>query len=219
MLRHFSFAGMQRCGNHAVIDWWMRHFKGWYFRNNIIGLNPKYKPCQTDTKGDYQNRVRIDSWENYDPASLTISHHSEPLIIIARDPYNWWASWYQYTWPNPNVEKLPREDTIEWYLRYFDYAADKRVTRFVCFNAWASNHVYRREIERAWNLPEMDDTGSQNAIGQEGSMRPTNIETVNERWKEHIHSPAYRDPILKYRSRFEEIAECYFNMEPPEAFA
>lgn len=223
MLRHFSFAGMQRCGNHAIINWWMGHFPGYLFRNNILGLTCKHQAAQSDVLGDYHQRIRIDSWENYAPASLTISNHSEPLIVILRDPYNWWASWYRYGMPNPNVQYLPRPQTILWYLKYVEYARS-HPEQWVSFNQWFQSDEYRRSLEHRYDMVESDETLEQlpkfdfgvgstfNAREYDG--RAQQMKVLN-RWEQVKDDPHFYEP-LRANPQLADIARDLFDFEPPK---
>lgn len=221
MLRHFSFAGMQRSGNHAVIHWWMQHFEGSRFRNNILGLSCKDKCAQFHVHGDYTKQVRVDSWENYPPRDIHLSGNSEPLVVILRDPYNWWASWFDFFYGNPNVLGMPRRDTIPMYLKYVEYARDYPNST-VIFNKWFSSPDYRRTLEQDWKLNHSDaglNKVSELCCGSSFDAYNFQAEAqqmkVLERYKRVLHLPAYTQPLLDY-PELADISRELFDLEPPE---
>jgi len=218
--QYFSFAGMQRSGNHAIINWWLRHFPGYCFRNNILGISFEEKAAQYENYHPYQsNGICVDSWENYDPAAIGVFMNSTPVIAILRDPYNWWASWFAYRIPNPNVHYVPREKTIELYLNYVDYA---RWNYFINFNFWFSSPVYRRSIEKQWEMSTCDDgmekipdigSGSTfDGMLYQGRAQEMSVLT---RYKTVQHLPAYYKPLQQH-PELANISREFFNMEPPE---
>ncbi len=221
MPRHFSFAGMQRSGNHAIIEWLCGHFNGHRHRNNIMGLSCKDKAAQFDTDGDYTTHVRVDSWENFEPLKITISNNSEPLVVIVRDPYNWWASWFSFVYKNPNIQFAPLEGVMGSYLAYIEYARSFP-DRCVIFNRWFGSRAYRRRLEHRWNLGESDQSLNQVAGLGGGSSFDLNAfhnraqkMNVLKRYESVMHIPDYIEPLRKY-PELADISRELFELEPPE---
>jgi len=221
MIRHFSFAGMQRVGNHAIINWWLSHFDGYVCRNNILGLSCKDQSAQLSIKGKPATQIRLDSWENYDPELIQISPRSEPLIILVRDPYNWWASWFGYTIPNPVVHNMFRQDTIPMYLAYIKYIRE-HPNACIIFNHWFSSSEYRREIESHYELGPPVDT-SLNCVTTVGASTFDAIYeyqgraqdmAVLTRYEQVRHQPDYYEPLRQY-PELADIAREVFDFEPP----
>jgi hypothetical protein len=220
-MRHFSFLGMQRAGNHAVIGWWLRHFEAWWFRNNIMGPNPKYRAAQEERSGDYHKRIRVDSWEALSPSDIHISPSSEPLIVIIRDPFNWWASWFRYRLVNLHVKFNKRTETIDWYLKHIEYA-QKYPSCCINYNKWFVSSDYRRSVEREWNLEESDDGldhvsslgegSSFDGMAYQGMARQMGVLT---RYEHVMHLPDYVEP-LRARPELADISREIFDLDPPE---
>ena len=220
MSRHFSFAGMQRSGNHAIINWWLNHFGGWHFRNNILGKTHRCRAAQIETFGVGTVLNHCDSWENYDPTTIKISRASEPLVVILRDPYNWFASWFNYGIPNPNSKGVPRIDTIKWYLKYVEYAK-ANVKQVIIYNRWFSSFEYRRGIESRFDMMG-SDVGLNNVseIGNQGSFDGGGFHgraqemAVLTRFERVMAFPAYRQPLQAY-PELADISRELFDLEPP----
>ena len=221
MTRHFSFAGMQRSGNHAIMDWWSGHFPARTLRNNILGLSCKNECAQRDQDGDYNERIKIDSWENYSPTEIKISNNSEPLIVVLRDPYNWWASLFNFSSPNANLVGVPLDGVIEYYLHYVAYASSFPNCRII-FNHWFLSGNYRRDTEECWDLCESDKGLNHVAEVCCGSSfdgyayqdQAQNMKVL-ELHKAVQHLPAYYQP-LRNHPELADISRELFDFEPPE---
>jgi hypothetical protein len=224
MKNYYSFAGMQRVGNHAIVNWWMKHFSSWSVRNNILGLRYNDPAAQTTDIGS-DNVVQIDTWENYDPNDIIVCRLSEPIIVIIRDPYNWWASWFQYTIPNQNIQAIDRDKTIDWYIRYVEYARNTK--RWISFNNWFADTDYRRSLERQYGLQE-SDAGLQELmrsnnefIGNGSTFDRTRYHKnaqhmkVLTRYQKFLADDKYLTP-LRQHLELADIARELFNMEPPK---
>jgi hypothetical protein len=211
---------MQRSGNHAVIGWWRKHLDSWEFRNNILGTMHIDKAAQNE-HGGTPPWDRIDSWENYIPRQIKIHQDSEELIIVIRDPWNWWASWCAYPIPNPNVQHMPRVNTINMYLRYAEYARE-HPGLVVNFNKWFADAEYRRTLERGWGLRESDaGLNSISSIGSgstfDGQRFQNNAQQMKvlTRYKAMASSPGYLEGLRQY-PELQDVSRELFDMEPPK---
>ncbi len=221
MIRHFSFAGMQRCGNYAIIAWWHKHFNGYRFRNNILGVSCKAKAAQYKFDGLYSEQIRIDSWENFPPRQIQISNNSEPLIVVLRDPYNWWASWFKYIYLNPNIHSTSTDDVINAYLSYVDYATTFPNVSII-FNAWFQSADYRRQLETFWKLNESDiglnevsKLGCGSSFDKYAFQGCAQKMRVLNRYETVMYFPAYREPLREH-PELADISRELFDFEPPE---
>lgn len=116
---YIRFAGLKRSGNHAVINWVIRHFTGNIcFRNNVGSLgrlnnlqcnaiealtDPERNPVNLDSK--CHKSLFLASFEDFDPQDVFrmsmirdySKHCNHQLsrfiqIVILRDPFNYYAS-------------------------------------------------------------------------------------------------------------------------------
>lgn len=223
MTRHFSFAGMQRSGNHAIINWWRSHFGGYTHRNNILTPSFNTNCSQAFIDGKQEDRVKIDSWENFNPADIQTNPKSEPLVVILRDPYNWWASWYQFNEPDHNVRDISRKQTIPMYLAYIDYARklpNRLPHNNIVFNKWFQFSDYRRSLEDCWHMPESDK--NLHSVGNIGDstfdMRRFDGQAhkmkVLSRYKHVMNDPDYYEPLRRH-PELADISRELFDFEPP----
>lgn len=247
---HFSFCGMQRSGNHAIIEWLLNHFNYYSHRNNILGFHYTDKPAQIYEQISDNNTVEchIDSWENYYPGriqtlkkehdnffSFSSSSSSDssfttsifPLIVILRDPYNWWASYYRFPILNPNVLNQPREYAITKYIAHAEYikkSTKKIYNNYISYNKWVNNYDYRREIEERYGLKKSDV--GMNKVSETSKFGSTfdrfayqnkaNKMKIEERWKKVIGDWRYTEALALYKEKLADISRELCDFEPPK---
>jgi hypothetical protein len=215
---------MQRSGNHAIINWVAGHFNGHTIRNNLLGLSYDSHCDNVDILPGYKVRpktriptlIHVDAWENYNPSSIRIAPHSEPLMVILRDPYNWFASWIQC---KHKVDSS--ESGLAWYLTYLQYVINQG-NPFICFNRWFVSEEYRRGLEHFLDLCESDDNLQRVAANGGGSSfddtqydgRAQDM-AVLSRFEQVMHLPAYKEPLRKYPD-LADISRELFDFEPPQ---
>lgn len=226
----YSFAGMQRVGNHATINWWMKHFSAWVVRNNILGLRYDDEAAQSQNgintvSVEQTEEVHIDTWENYFPNDIFVHPDSKRLIVIIRDPYNWWASWFKYTIKNPNIQDVALDQTIDSYMAYVDYA--RTTNRWISFNRWFSDVNYRRSLECSYGLRK-SDVGLQELMYNKNEFigngstfdgvlyhnQAQNMKVLT-RYERFLDDDEYITP-LRQHPELADVARELFNMEPPK---
>ncbi|WP_204104516.1 MULTISPECIES: hypothetical protein [Spirulina sp. CCY15215] len=177
----FQVCGIQRSGNHALINWIISQqpLKTCFINGVFPDQNPweqnwgisyrnfDYWPGHRDLAGALVSKqLLICSYENY--ALDKIDRHRSQLLVdvgksqevcsvlILRDPYNTFASWLKAGWD------VTAEITEMWkvYAREFigqtSYLQNQTVT--INFNTWFASQEYRRQLAHALNL-EFTDRG------------------------------------------------------------
>lgn len=218
----FSFIGMQRSGNHAVIEWFLSHFDSYLFRNNILmktysGMESQVIRYNYDEKNLPQ--CIVESWENFAAEEIEIHPDSYPIVLILRDPWNWWASWFRFHIPNPNVHNIQRVNTIPMYISHANFAR-KYPEQTILFNKWFADVNYRREIESRYGLKENDSTiNTVSKFGSGSTFDSLNMDgkaqnmKVLERYKKVLHLRDYVVPLRRFPELC-DISKELFNMEP-----
>tara|TARA_R100001126_G_C4860695_1_gene167167 strand:+ start:62 stop:844 length:783 start_codon:yes stop_codon:yes gene_type:complete len=200
------FAGMKRSGNHAIINWVVQNnFESLVYANNIVGVGP-------------------DSWHVYDAEyilprmidRLLLSVEHCPVsdysmfdpILIARDPYNWLASWISHT--HFNLENLERD--IEVYIE--NLSCD---TPVISFNDWFSHRSYRDRIGQQLGIVNTDASiNGVTSFGKGSSFDKKSFDgkaqqmKVLQRWSRMTENKTYRDAIKNYDTEFRDICREYF---------
>ncbi|NEP09386.1 MAG: hypothetical protein F6K14_03940 [Symploca sp. SIO2C1] len=213
--------GIQRSGNHAMINWIIsqQKLKTCSLNGILPGENPwhnnwgtsyrnfDYWPGKKDKSGELvPKQLLICSYENRYLGK--ISYHQSQLwekigyskesysVLILRDPYNTFASWFKAGW------NVTQEITELWksYAREFigetSYLSTNKVT--ANFNNWFTSRDYRYQLANALNL-EFTDNGL-NEVTSHGGGSSFNKLALNgcarqmkvlERFQEFIDVPAY----------------------------
>ncbi len=174
-----QFAGIQRSGNHALINWLIAQTsqKTCFINGAFPGISPweknwgisypnfPYWPQERDQKGalvskdlvvySYENRALNAIEADKDQLSKYIGKSRERYIaVILRDPYNTFASYLKF-------DKPITADFVElWktYAREFigktDILTSPKV--FINFNRWFSDQDYRRGLAKQLGLTFTD---------------------------------------------------------------
>jgi hypothetical protein len=214
-----TFTGIQRCGNHAIIDWVARHFSHCIHHNNMDPITRLAAQIVWYGKHDEPIKNIIMSYENF-----SISSIKDPINgIILRDPYNWYASlmrrWYLL---HPPALQTP-EKIIGRYIEYCDYAMEYPLSRFINYNIWFTSTEYRRELESRYSLPIETDLGIDTVptIGRGSSFDGMSMQGraqemgVLTRYKSELDNPVYQRLILS-NPRLREISYSLFDFIPEE---
>ena len=207
----FTICGVQRCGNHAIINWAMNHFnkdKSIHINNIGIGsevANPK-ENCE----------AILYSYENHRPADV-ISHAKHPLgklYAILRDPYNWFAS----------LLGLNQSIGLHHYIKYyFDYVDFIRCNHrcFINYNQWVMSENYKRELRSRMDLPNINVCNkSVSAFGGGSSFDKMRLDgRANEmevmyRWKGVLKNPHYVGFLRDHRDRIRQVGIDLFDYDP-----
>jgi len=198
--------GMKRSGNHAIINWFVQNcFESLVYANNVTGEIP-------------------DSWSIYsaeyitprmiDRVVLSVEHKSiceyQSLnpILIARDPYNWLASWISHTHFIPeNLEK-----DIDIYL----YNLSNH-TSIISFNQWFSSREYRDSIANKLGVINSDiSINGVTSFGKGSSFDKKSFDgkaqkmKVLRRWEKMKSNNLYVHTIQKYEKCFRDISVEHF---------
>lgn len=174
------FCGIQRSGNHAVINWIIaQESKETCFINGAFpGVSPwkenwgisypnfKYWPKQRDLNGalvrkelmmySYEDRslAAIEADRAYIPKFIGKSE-KEYVLVILRDPYNTFASWLKRSTPvTPEITNLWKAYAYE-FLGQTNILSGPKVV--VSFNSWFSDQSYRQRLAEQLGLTFTDD--------------------------------------------------------------
>lgn len=163
------FCGIQRSGNHAVINWIIaqEQLRTCFINGAFPGSNPwdknwgisypnfPYWPKARDLKGALVGKeLFVFSYENQSLADIELDKQNlsnyigtsrqEQAVIILRDPYNTFASWLKRNTPiTPDIVALWKSYAREFLGKSKTIGSPK-----VCisFNQWFSNQDYRQEL-------------------------------------------------------------------------
>lgn len=174
-----QFCGIQRSGNHAVINWIIGQessktcfingvFPGenpWHKNWGISYPNYPYWPKTRDLAGAFVSKdLVICSYENRELKKIAKDRKLLPKyfgnstenysVIIIRDPYNTFASWLQKNWQlTTEIIQLWKDYAYE-YLGKTNYLKGKKI--FVSFNQWFLDSNYRKKIAESLGLDFSD---------------------------------------------------------------
>jgi len=206
------FMGMKRSGNHAIINWAVQNcFESLVYANNIVGSEP-------------------DSWHVYSAQYILpkmidrvfLSAEHRPVseysmfnpILIARDPYNWLASWISHT--HFNIENLEKD--IDVYIENLSSGFS-----IISFNDWFSHRGYRDRLGQQLGIVNTD--ASVNAVtsfGKGSSFDKKSFDgkaqemKVLQRWTRMSESKIYLNAIKNYDTEFRDICRKYFSSISPD---
>jgi len=174
------FCGIQRSGNHALINWIIAQeaLPTCFINGAFPGMNPwednnwgisyphyPYWPASRDRQGalvkkelmiySYENRSLIDIENDKSHLPTYIGKSQEDyLVMVLRDPYNTFASWLQRDTPvNEEIISLWKSYAYEFIGRTDTLSAPKV---FVNFNAWFSEPDYRKYLAHKLGLTFTD---------------------------------------------------------------
>ncbi|MGK7889063.1 MAG: hypothetical protein AB4042_06985 [Leptolyngbyaceae cyanobacterium] len=177
-----QFCGLQRSGNHGVINWIIAqeksricHINGvfpeanpWNKNWGISYHDFEYWPGKRDEVGAFvAKNMLICSYENRALTDIFSSSHpelkyyvgrslSKYTILVLRDPYNTFASWFKSGWEvTPLILELWKDYAKE-FLGITHYLPEKKV--LVNFNRWFQEQDYRQQISTQLGL-QFSDVG------------------------------------------------------------
>lgn len=179
-----QFCGIQRSGNHAVINWIIaQESSQTCFVNGVFpGINPwqknwgiaypnfPYWPKSRDVEGALvRKELFICSYENRQLSEIEADKkllpnyigksQKECTVIVLRDPYNMIASWLARDTPvTPEIIELWKSYAYELLGKTSDLSEK---TVFVNFNAWFSDSDYRQKLAHKLGLTFTDNGISQ----------------------------------------------------------
>ena len=226
-----QFGGIQRSGNHAIINWIIaqEELKTCFINGTFPTANPweknwgisypnyPYWPKQRDVKGQFVEKdLFLISYENRSLQDIEADKSSLPqyigvsrsryTILVLRDPYNTFASWLKRDTPvTPTIIKLWKEYAYEFLGKTSIINGPK-----VCvnFNLWFSDQKYRQSIAEKLELT-FTDKGlgkvSHHGGGQSLQGKAKNM-AVLTRFNQYQNHPVFRkifdlDPELEQLSK------------------
>lgn len=176
----FQFCGVQRSGNHAVINWIISQEKSkTCFINGVFPLgNPwcenwglsyrnfDYWPESRDVSGalvskqlllcSYENRSLEEISKDLENLATYVGKSKDRrTILILRDPYNTFASWLKVGWQvTPKIIELWKHYARE-FLGETNCLPEPKV--MINFNHWFLNQEYRHQIAKQLDLKFTDN--------------------------------------------------------------
>jgi hypothetical protein len=151
--------GLQRSGNHAVINWLASLFGTAAHQNdlphdyfshaeNLAAIASGKAECSIfsfeDSRGKFrENRSLLESVGRVDPA--TLPDFDCHVIHILRDPYNCWASRVRAR----ETGRLTSSSALDAFISHWVELARLRRTQrgtFILYNAWFKDQAYRKKI-------------------------------------------------------------------------
>ena len=208
----YKILGLQRSGNHALIQWIFSLTKGLTcFCNDIApGQHPKEAPIKKTKWGSLSRGSLLYSYEDrtikdtfFPDKEFSITLRKKPVnsykILVLRDPYNMFASrWNQ---DSPNGKKFREDLTYRdkllslWkeyaYILRKDSALERKDILGISFNKWISSTAYREKIAECLGLqfehaqvqlPIWGFGGGSSFEGLDQQATPHKM-NVQERWK------------------------------------
>ncbi|NER79685.1 MAG: hypothetical protein F6K42_08895 [Leptolyngbya sp. SIO1D8] len=174
------FCGIQRSGNHALINWITAQEgrKTCFVNGAFPGNNPweknwgisypnfPYWPQARDVKGalvrkelfiySYENRQLKEVESDKPLLSQYIGKSQEDCaVLILRDPYNTFASWLQREKP------VTAETVALWKSYAYEFLGETNVLStpkvFISFNAWFLDQNYRQKLAGQLGLTFTDN--------------------------------------------------------------
>jgi len=220
MLRHV-FCGIQRSGNHAFINWYLAHLDNYVYWNNISDYG---KPEQAREEGEVPFDHFVCSYENIHPFMLSeLDLETELPYIVLRDPYNWYASAYNF-FKERNIVRDRGGGTrnlIPLYLELYKYVKT-HPDKFINYNSWVTSPDYRRELEKRFDLCETDETinivasyGGGSTFDKFDYANCAQKMKLFQRWELVKDEPEYLDAILSYPI-FIDISKELFDFIPDD---
>lgn len=159
-MKQFCVYSLKRSGQHAIINWFVKNYKGSSsFFNNINSKNWTVKPEEIQS---IWNKVDclICNVEDYDfsielQANKFIECIQETPIFILRNPFNLIASRIAHGQISKNQKDL-RKTINTWKMYARKFLIDNE--NFICFDFWFNNRDYRNRIADKYCL-HTDDLG------------------------------------------------------------
>ncbi|MEM9932421.1 MAG: hypothetical protein AAF824_02360 [Bacteroidota bacterium] len=167
--------GLQRTGNHAIINWMM---KGWdgtvVFCNNLDpGIHPKSAEVKHLKIGKGQSLI-LSSYEDRPMEDVPLTYQEKwygvsaahKHVLIIRDPFNLLASRYVWDFPQGErfrkVEAYRQEVIALWkehartYLQWKKDLRDNPASHYipVNYNRWAFDEQYRMDLKPLLSLSQ-----------------------------------------------------------------
>ena len=207
-IKSWFFAGIMRCGNHAIINWLAHSVNGQIIHYNNVNVT-KYKQFKKFNP-DKPLTHKFISFENIAPQKCLDQNKTN--IIILRDPYNWLASYLKH--------KDFFEGAINIYVKLYEYMQEHPETTFISFNEWFLSSSYRQDIcdnldvimiaDNMMNVSREGGGSSFDGLSFDGKAQNMGVLT---RWKHYQHNTKYL-AILKRHPKLTEISQQLFNFQP-----
>ena len=223
MIPLYTFFGMKRSGQHAIINWICKQHGGGITYKNNCNLQGHGR----GTVALYKEGGAFGAWNFEDPDIAKIIqvmgsnrfHGAIPILII-RDPYNWIAScMHRLVTSDSKIEhdvalKLPKR--IETYKEHIKQTIDDLMV--ISFNKWFSDSQYREGICAALEIPFTDEGkhevtryGDGSSFDQRKYDGNAQQMQVLQRWEQYVNNKKYLEYI---DDELKEIAKTAFNIGP-----
>jgi len=224
--RELRILGLQRSGNHGIINWIIKQSKGpLVFLNN---LNPAWRSWMTprfyvrDGSGQVVD-MAFSEWLIYSLENKTINElinmRQGDLIsverrdmLILRDPYNTFASWMADAGLKEQLLGCPIWHVQRWCEYAEEFLSRQRLQNglYVNFNQWASEQAYRQELAGDLRLAFTDAGADQVAVIGHGGGSSFGDRDVLNRWQRFIADSSFR--ALFTDDRMTDLAEELFSV-------
>ena len=212
----YTVLGMQRSGNHALIQWMMNGFQE--LSSFCNDLSPDQFPQEAKIKkskwGLYTNPNLICSYENLSVNSVFSEkkffpdNYSLKRILILRDPYNWASSWlaWQTDWGHRFREdsEYRRHLVHTWkeHAKFFLSIGNSQTNIGVNYNAWVGSNTYREKLASRLGLSKVPEQLSQipyfgygssfKGVGSQMNVQGIEVDVLN-RWKSQQTHPIFKE--------------------------
>lgn len=221
MIPLYTFFGMKRCGQHAVIHWICKQHGGNITYRNNCDLHG----CGRGAVTTYKEGNEYGAWNFEDPSIDKIHkvmksnrfHGAVPIMII-RDPYNWIASCLHRLVTTESVVEhdvaLRLPERIELYKEHIRTII--KGVHVISFNEWFVDAKYRSLICYLLKIPFTDDGidevsryGGGSSFDKRKHNGTAQHMKVLERWKYYRGNEEYWKYI---DAELVDIADSVFNL-------
>ncbi len=160
----YQIFGIQRSGNHAIINWLIDNMSGSVLHCNHVRKNQHPRDCKKNFRWGLGNSHLIASFEEYSPNDFELKFDSDLYgqftsgfnLLLLRDPFNLFAS--RYAWEKPPGDRFrekikTRERKISlWkeyantYLKWQSHQQPQNIT--INYNQWCVDDEYRLKLAK-----------------------------------------------------------------------
>jgi len=210
--RKIYIAGMKRSGNHAIINWMIKNcFESQVFINNASTPTPDL--IEVFNAEELHPRLVDRTVCSFEHLSFDF-FSSSSTWYIARDPYNWLASWINHH--HFDMDTIQKD--VSTYISNIEKSEN-----LILYNKWFSSQEYRNNIAHSLEFLNRDlglDDISKYGRGSSFDSRDkfegkgSSMDVLN-RWKNEIENDLYRNIIDENKDSFRDISNKIFEMECP----
>ena len=166
-VRVFNITGIRRSGNHAIIEWILHHYSGFSVHyNDIKNLSSPLDAYYILYKWKLGNPAITFSFEDIsikdflNNAGLFLNAERKFNILIMRDPYNLFAS--RYNWQTEQGHrfrtslKYRRKIIALWKNhaeRYLTWSDESSLNIPINYNRWCLDMDYQKTLLKSLDVP------------------------------------------------------------------